>query len=213
LIAVSRRHAGAVLAMAALAAVPLGWHAIAAPVADPCRDPHALLASQRIGGGRVGDRRPDKAGRRGAGWIGGEIPSPTADVNSMIFRVSRGFDPFAFYGSGPLTALDPDFVLDERPERVDLDAGGENLPVYWLEDAPLRDFRLRAHVYVLGSRPVAHPFPAGLAVWPQQLRNGTLPVTLFMFRAVGRASAADAMRRDARDWLRAAWQHYREMCG
>jgi hypothetical protein len=212
LIAASRRHAVPVLALAALAAIPIGWHAIASPVVDSCRDPQALLAAQRIGEGRATKLWPDPGGRAGAGGLHGEV-APPAEVNSMIFRVLRGFDPWTVYGSAPLAALDNDFVLDAIPERVELDAGGEMLPVHWLEDAVLQDFRVRAHFYLLDDRPVGHPFPAGLAQAGGQLRHGTRPVTLFMFRAVGRTSAADAMRREARAWLRAAWQHYREVCG
>ena len=212
MIAVSRRYALPVLGMAVLAAIPIGLHAVVAPVADPCRDAAALLASERIGEGLVSGRRPATTGAPDEGQIDGELP-PADHVSSMIFRVSRGSAPSAYYGAGPVQAFDNTFTMDADGELVELDAGDARLPIHWLEDALAPNFRVRVYFYVLDGRPVAHPFPAGLAIAGRQLLGGTRPVTLFVFRAEGRAVATEAMRRNAREWLRAAWQRYREVCG
>jgi hypothetical protein len=210
-IALSGRYALPVLGMTLLAAIPIGFHAVAAPVADSCRDAAALLASERIGEGRVGERRPANGGGPGEGAIQGALPQ-AEDVFSMVFRVARGSRPSAFYGLGQVQALDDSFALDAGGELLELDAGDARLPVHWLEDAFEPRFRVRAHFYVVDGRPVANPFTAGLALAGEQLLGGTRPVTLFIFRANGRTTASDVMRENARAWLLAAWQRHQEAC-
>jgi hypothetical protein len=209
-IAPSSRHAVPVLAVAALAAIPIGWHALAAPTADRCRDPDALIASQSIGEGRVTGRRtapeaPDVL------WIDGEMVPPP-DVVSMQFRVSRSFAPSNFYGSSEVQSFDNSFSFDRAGDLMPVDADGVELPVHWLEDPLRMQFRLRAHFYVFDGHPVESPFSAGVAVAGRQMVRGTLPVTLFVFAVKGRPRVSDQMRSAARDWLRAAWRRYQEVC-
>lgn len=212
MIALSSRYALPVLVLAALTAIPIGWHAAVAPIAEPCRDAAALLASEQIGDGRVTQRSLALEGPRGTSRISGEVVPTTPSVYSMLFRISRGFVPSTFYGSGEVHLLDNTFALDAAADLIGLDAGDVRLPVHWLEDTLGSNFRVRAHFYVFDGRPVEYPFAAGIALAGRQLLGGTRPVTLFMFRAEGRAIATDAMRRDTGDWLRAAWEHYGEVC-
>jgi hypothetical protein len=207
----SGRYALPVLGMALLAAVPIGFHAVAAPVVDPCRDAAALLAAERIGEGRVGERRPANGGAPGEGILDGKLPQGE-HVFWMDFRLSRGTAPSHFFGLGQVQAFDGSFSLDDGGELLELDAGDARLPIHWLEDTFEPRFRMRAHFYVVDGRPVADPFAAGLSIAGRQLLGGTRPVTLFMFRASGRTLASDVMRESAREWLRAAWQHHQEAC-
>jgi hypothetical protein len=209
----SSRHALHVLVLAGLAALPIGWHALASPTADGCRDAESLLASERIGEGSVTERWPPPPGPPDVRRIGGAIAPPTPDVFSMRFRVSRGFMPSLYYGSLEVHAIDPTFGHDNAGELIRIEADGVDLPVHWLEDSFSSNFRVRAHFYVFDGRPVAYVFPAGMAVAARQLFYGTLPVTLFAFRAEGGVLAIDAMRSAARDWLRAAWLRHQEVCG
>jgi len=210
-IAVSSRHALGVLVLAAAAAIPIGWHAILAPTNDPCRDPTALLASERFGEGRVTDRaaRPSK---HGATQITGEVRPNPPGVFSMAFRMARGFQPTAFYGLMEVHEFDNSFPLDAPGDPVALDARGVRLPVRWLEDSFRLNFRVRGHFFVLDGQPVEYPFLVGLARAGDQLLGGTLPVTMFVFRAEGRETASDAMREHTRAWLRDAWEHYQKVC-
>ena len=139
------------------------------------------------------------------------LPAP-AGVAGMRFRVQRGFDPSAFYGSPALHSFDASYSLDDASELVALDVGDERLPVHWVEDELGRGFRMRAHLYVQDRRPVALPFVGGLTLAATQLVSGTRPVTLIAFRGLGSDSGAEAMRRAAREWIRSAWEEYGRMC-
>jgi len=209
-IAVSSRHALAVLALAVVAAIPIGWHAIVAPTADPCRDPAALLASEQIGQGRVIE--PARPGERGAIHLTGRVEPNPPRVFSMIFRVSRGFEPESYYGLREVASLDHSLPLDTTGEQIALEDGSASLPVLWLEDSIGSNFRVRGHFFVLDGQPVVHPFFAGLARAGSQLTGGTLPVTMFVFRAEGATSESEVMRDQTRAWLRDAWKHYQQVC-
>jgi hypothetical protein len=210
--ALSSRPAFPVIALAVVAAIPIAWHAIAAPTADACRDAEALLGSEWIGEGRVTDHWPPLPGPTDVLRIGGEIAGSSDDVAPMKFRLSRGFEPLTYYATSEIHDIDPTFATDVAGHRVELEADGATLPVYWLEDSLESKFRLRAYFYAFEGRPVEHVFPAGVAAAARQLVHGTLPVTLFVVRAEGQVSASDAMRGAARDWLRAAWARHQEVC-
>ena len=209
--AVSSRHALPVLALAIAAAIPIGWHAIAAPVADSCRDPAALLASTQVGTGRVVE--PARPGDRGLIRLSGRVQPNPPRVFSMIFRVSRSsLEPDAFYGLHEVSALDHSIPLDTAGDRIALENGDARIPVHWLEDTIGSNFRVRGHFFVMDGQVVEHPFFAGLARAGSQLIHGTLPVTMFVFRAEGAVSEAEVMRDQTRAWLRDAWKHYQQAC-
>lgn len=210
MIAVSSRHALPVIALAVAAAIPIGWHAVFAPVADSCRDPAALLASETIGEGRVSE--PARAYERGGTEITGEVRPTPAGVFSMRFRVLRGSEATAYYGLAEVHQLDTSFPLDAPGDPIALDARDGRIPVRWLEDSFGSKFRVRGHFFVLDERPVEHPFLASIARAVRQLIDGTLPMTLFAFRAEGMATASDAMREHTRAWLRAAWERHQQVC-
>jgi hypothetical protein len=212
MIALSPRHARAVVALAAIAALPITWHALAAPITDDCRDPEALMSTEQIGALSVIDRQPPLDGPLGVRRITGGLRVPGGDLYSMGFRVSRGFTPSDYYGLLEVHDMDKSFSLDAAGERIAIDADGTALPVRWLEDTFERNFRVRAHFLVYDGRPIASPFAAGVATAGRQLVHGTLPVTMFAFHAAGPASARDAMRDAAREWLRAAWALQQRAC-
>jgi hypothetical protein len=210
--ALSTRPAWAVIALATVSAVPIGWHAVTAPTMDSCRDAEALFASESIGEGLVTDRWPPLPGPPDVRRIGGQVAPPTPDVGPMKFRISRSFVPSTYYGDSEVHDLDTSFGHGDPGRLVEIEAGGVSLPVYWLEDTFEANFRVRAYFTVFDGRPVARVLPAAVAAAGRQLLRGTRPVTLFAFRAEGRALASDAMRGAARDWLRAAWIRHQEVC-
>jgi hypothetical protein len=206
-IALSPRFAGAAIALFAAAALPVGYHALAAPIHDDCANPEAFFDAPRIGGA---DMEPL------GGWMrdleGGEGRLPDGRGYRVAVRVVRTFSPSLLNASPLRFGFDDALYL--RPGEVRwLEAGDAVLPVHWISYEGRDATRFEAYSFVRDGVPVSNPFRSGLALALPQLVGGTRPITVLIASGAAVPDGRAASARAAERWFVRAWQQLEAACG
>ena len=210
MIALSSRYVAGIAALAILAALPVAVHSRGRLDSDDCKDPGALRATLLIRGSRpeFSDKElPPRELMLSEGTI---EPPPGPSSPPLRFAVQRGFEP------ARVTSR-PDWMVVKRLEaqseelRV-LERGNVRLPVHWLEERTRELPTFAGYLYVYENQPVESPYNAILASALRRLVGGARPVTVFVVGGSVPPPYAEAARRQAEDWLFAAWDHFRAVC-
>lgn len=212
MIQLSGRYTTPVLALLALAALPVWLHAASGVVRDDCAHPAALLAADRIAGTRPDPERRDSRAAHHVQWTEGSIAPRVPGRFDLSFRIIRSYDLSRFYGVPYWTFFHNAFP-DDRRELRRVRADGYTLPIHWRYDDSEGVPRVIEYLYVLDGRPARHPFTASLRSALPQLLGGTRPVTLFVVYGIARpGEGAEPIERSADAWLVDAWRYYESVC-
>jgi len=206
-IALSTRFAGAAIALLAATAVPVCYHALAAPTHDDCANPQAFFGATRIGGA---DMTP--LGRWMRVFEGGEGRLAATPEYSVDVRVVRTFQPSLMNVSPMRFGFDETLHLHPAAIRW-LDAGDVVLPVHWIFFEGPEFTRIEAYAFVRGGAPVSSPFRSGLALALPQLVGGTRPVTVLIASGAATPGGRAAFTRAAERWFVSAWRQFEAACG
>ncbi len=201
----SSRHAFAVALIAIVCAVPVWYHATAAPKRDDCRDPNAFFTAKRLGGAEMQDIQ----WRFEAGDAKGHLRTPTR--NRIRVRAFRMFDAWRMYGSPMTFGFDSMSYLVPRELRS-IEAGPDRLPVHWSTFEMDGKVHLEAWFFAQGSRPVSHPIAAWASMAWQQLFEGSEPLTVMIVSAVGRPGEMTSLGEAAEAWFASSWKQLRAAC-
>jgi len=206
-IALSPRFAGAAIALLAAAALPVCYHALAAPVTDDCANPQAFFGAARIGGASMAP-----LGGWMEGFEGGDGRLSETSEYRIYVRVVRTFSPSLMQVSPMRFGFDE--TLHLHPGRVRrLEAGDAVLPVHWIFVEGPEATRIEAYSFVQGGVPVSSPLRSGLALALPQLVGGTRPVTVLIASGAATVDGRAAFTRAAERWFVSAWQQLEAACG
>ncbi len=199
----SPRFAGIVLALFALAALPIAYHSIRRPVQQDCANPDRFFSARRIGGAQVIETSPALAklqaieGRFLGGKGGVRVARVDGPGEFMGSPFDLGFEPQLYIGSGELRTID---------------AGGTEIPSRWhISTTPSQVF-LEAYSYVQGGRATSHPLrTSAVLLWDQWVR-GTRPLTVLIVGTTGRPEEQDQLEREMEATLARTWQQFDQAC-
>ncbi len=207
MIALCPRHAAVAAALLWLIALPVAWHAIMKPQADPCADPAALDVARFA---RVASESvvatvtiPD----RGGAPTQGKLLTDRNWKAGPLWTIERTWDVSRSYFAPPGMFS---FASSEDVDRVH---GGGTLPIRVRGGRNARFAHLTVYLYVLGNRPVERPWVGSLRRAFEQLLHGTLPLTVLLAEGDATVENEDPHRALLVEWVRAAWSRYREVCG
>jgi hypothetical protein len=200
-----------IAALALLTALPVAVHSSGRRDVDDCADPGALRATLLIPGSRPefdGDT-PLKPGElmRSEGTV---HPQLSRFAPPLRFAVQRSFEP-AEVTSRPGRLVVQRLEAQRHEIRV-LERGDVKLPVHWLEEKTRGMPTFAAFFYVYENRPVEGPYRALLGSALRRLAGGPRPLSVFVVGGSAPTAVVDQARRQAEDWLFAAWDHYRSVC-
>ncbi len=177
---------------------------------DPCAHPDVLGVTGLIPGSQPEGERRELRSADIIQWSEGHIPDELFPRDPLLFRIVRNYSVFKA-AERPL-GLMPKVVEPETVRLELVDAPGGPLPVHVVRTTGREAFQVVAYLYAFGNEPIAQPFVEQLTGAFRELRNGRLPLTVFL--AGGAATAETAPHREelALRWIASAWQHYRNMC-
>ena len=207
--ALSPRWTLAVLALAALTALPIWVHSRGLRDSDPCRDPGAFKATLLIPGSEPEylEREP---GPRELQYSVGNIEGEKGVRAPLHFAIVRSFDPTELTNR-PARFVIPKLEVQSRELRW-VQRDGQRLPVHRVVEGTSRYETFVSYYFVYQGRPVKSPTLAVMASGLGRLWGGARPLTLVAVG--GRASKRhiEATRQRAEEWLFATWDHYRAVC-
>lgn len=206
----SPRLAVPLLVLALAAAVPVWTHALAAPRADDCADPAALLDTGAIPGAGAGADEPHEREWLDH-WRTGELAPTRSDLPPPRYELLRSHAPAILY-EGIVAFLPKEFVEDER-RVLRVPADGGSVPVHVLYDHGTRILKYVAYVYVYDARPQESPALAHLASAVSELLSGARSLSVYMVSGLAPGGVDGPEVRAAAAWLAGATGHYRAVCG
>jgi exosortase len=207
----STRYAWPMLAMCALALVPVGVNSYAQRRVDVCTHPEALLMGTGISDPALRDERDRLLRERFAAeeWREGSVPA-TGDRPRLDYTIIRTYDPKRAYYR-PEWRLLKDEPFDKRVIEVDTEQG--TIPVHVPVYAAQRGTQLVvAYLIVYQGEPVADPYINQLRSAASQMFSGASPMTLYIASARVPELQTDAALDAIGDWLGRSWKHHRNVC-
>ena len=216
MIALSSRHAWALVVLLAAALLPLLLEEVRPRRHDDCRHPDMLTLTLAIPGSkptRSAARRPAaEPGPASQGdftlWTQGEIENPDDPRDALRFFMIRSFDPDTV---SPRAVLQGEFDPESHEVR-EIETKEGRLPVHVAVDRTRQPNRLIAWAWAYEGRPVAGVFAALLRAAPARLLDGSVPVTLFLVDAAADQASVGSVDAAATRWIGAAWSHMSRYC-
>jgi hypothetical protein len=206
---VSTRFAAPLLVLLSVALVPVAIYSTVTPSVDDCSQPQGLLRVSEISrSSRLMDKMPGRPSliddrdfvQRIQGYVGSNDASA---FEFIIMRVYGLPTPFA----RPTMFLRRRFEANlQRFEQ--LQVGSDQLPMH----VDIQGDRFAAYFFIYDARPVKSPLVARLSGALQELVKGRRPLTSVLIVGKIRGRRPGYLPDEARDWLAAAWGHYRRVC-
>jgi hypothetical protein len=207
---VSTRFAVPMLVLLLIALIPVAIYSTVTPSVDDCSQPEALLRVSEISSStRLMDDMPGHLWlikdrdfiQRIQGYAGGDN-----DASAFEFIIMR------VYGL-PTPFVHPTTFLRQRLEAnlqrsEQLQVGSDQLPIH----IDIQGDRFAAYFFIYDARPVKSPLVARLSGALQELVRGRRPLTSVLIVGEIRGRRPGYLPDEARDWLAAAWGHYRRVC-
>jgi exosortase len=213
---VSARYALPLLALCALALVPVARNVYAQRRIDDCAHPVALVPGSGI---HDPERRAQReremreqfeafAFREGV-LRARDRPDAGAD---LAWSIVRTFDPKRVY-------YRPEYWLSGHGEAIEsgidpLDVAGRSLPLHRVRlETRGEHVHVAGYLLVYGGEPVADGMRAQLAAAPQLMLRGPRPMTLYYAQALSAPDDLEATSDALARWLAASWKQYAAICG
>ena len=208
MIRLSGRHAGGLIGILLLFAVPLLLTELRARRRDDCRDPARLFVTSAIEGSKPTGESMPSASKDVIQWSYGQLPNPQFPKSPLRFQIVRSYDRAYLSMTQVLgTPLDPEVHSLER-----VTANGIEVPIHVVIDNTRDPSRFAAWVYAHDGRPVENPLFAMLASAPSQLLRGSQPFTILMVDGILLGEDPAPIVESAKRWLVAAWEHFAQAC-
>ena len=207
---ISTRYLPGLLALLALALVPVVVQSYAGRQDEDCGDVAQLLDTGRIPGGEpIGP--VDERGITVAQFAQGRLRDRQPGLPVLGYQVLRSFEPLRL-------ALKPtrglvNSILFLPPELRWIEADGERLPVHVTTDPSSTEVRFASYLLVYQSRPVVSLLGAQLRSAVPQIVGGTRPLTILLAGGSAPGYRLEESLRVSERWLAAAWRHHRDACG
>ena len=211
---VSDRWATALLAVCAIALVPVVLHSYLSWRSDDCANPTALVPPMAPDGdtaARDAQLRHDIEYL--SQWREGKLAAASGSPE-LDWVVVRSYDPKQLYYRGTKRVWKDVTVGGDTLEWIDAD--GEKLPIVRSKannDSEHGPKAVIAALVVYDGEPVEAGWLAQLRAAPRLLFAGTRPVTLFAVRGEVPEALVPAAEQRARRWLVDSWRGYRGLCG
>jgi len=210
MIPLSGRYLVPVVALLALALVPVAARHAGGRLDDSCAVPAGLYEVSEIPNSQF-ERQHPAPGRwvsRVIQWSQGSLETKLpAGASPLKFDVIRSYSSLDLY-AWSRNVLTPDYYVTPV-DITSVDAGGEVLPVMIHRNA---DEGFAAMLFLDAGRPTANPIASSLR---RALRNPLAPATtstIFSVRTPNPLGDARFREEDATRWLRDAWLFYRATC-
>ncbi len=171
-----------------------------AALMDPTRfDPDAVLVTD-------GDRPSVLENERLVAAV-----EPAPGRRSMLFSVvrQRGLTGGLLQPPSQL----PGMIEPDRLESRSLETPEGELPVTFAYERRSTRVRVTAFFLTYDGEPVTSALSTRVRSSLDSLRFGPLPITLFVATASGHQSRQSLSEERLEEWMRGAWQVYREACG
>ena len=210
----SLRYVPEMIALLALALIPVALHSYAEVHSDECAEPRVLISDSSML--RASDRR-DVVRRLAAsqyreGRVHGENGEPP-----LSFVILRSYDAKRLYYRFAHR------LSKETPASIELDwlDGDPPLPIRRVVFATQAasaigavgaDGAEAAYLLVYDGEPVANAYWNQLLAAPKRLLTGNRPMTAFYVRAQVPLGEDEAIRQRLDAWLRESWERYRTIC-
>jgi len=211
---VSDRWVTALLAVCALALVPVVLHSYLSWRVDDCANPAALVPPMSPDG--------DVAAREAQlendfvdvyQWREGKLAA-TPVSPELSWVVIRSYDPKQLYYRGTRRMWKDVTTAGDTLEW--LDADGDQLPIVRSTTDEVSAHGPKpviAALLVYEGRPVATGWLAQLRSAPRHVLGGSRPMTMFAVRGDVPEELVPAAEKRARQWLIDSWRSYRGFCG
>ena len=205
---ISARYALAIAALALAAGIPVVLHSQRVLDRDDCRDPDAMRELMLVPGSSV-EPADDKSDASILQRSKGTLNVGRAN-HRLRFAVVRTLEPLRILHRPErlvVTGLDVKSSELRWAERE-----GARLPIHWVESKSTQNQIAIGYTYVYGQRAVANPRLALLGSGLRRLFTGARPLTVLVAGGWVRGDRESVVRA-AEDWLFAAWDGYRTVCG
>lgn len=208
--AVSGRHGRALVAILAVALVPVAANTLRPRRHDPCSNPGALIATSLIPSVNPKGEQWDKRKNGVIQWSLGTIPVPGAPGNPLQFEIVRSYVARDLYQN----TLGFAWKKVEAEDHLVFEVGGpgQEAPIHVVHDHTGRRSRTIAYLFIYGNRPVGSPFLYQLSLAPRELIFGQKPLTLVVVHGTSPRHHTEAVDSVARRFLGDAWAFYQRSC-
>jgi len=208
-IPLSGRYLAPLVALLALALIPVAIRHAGGNHGDACRSPAALYEVSEIPRTEFGRQHPDPTWNvpSAVQWTQGRVLPSFAGGSPMKFDLIRAESALDLYAWSRKT-LSPDYYV-EAAELVPVEAAGESLPVLVQRN---HEGAFGAMLFVEANRPTAAPIAASLRRAARELRGPVQPASVFFVRTPNPLGSHEVKEEDAIRWLRDAWLLYRATC-
>ena len=204
------RHLLPMLALAAAAAVPVGWRALSGERWDDCADPEALLDAVRVAGTRSASRLEPPRASHAFALVRGELAASVGGA-PLGFRLVRS-DRAAFLVDGWAGWLGLEWDPDRLSQR-EVEVDGERVTLR-VASRDTRDYvQVFAYLFVYAGRPLDGLLSRQLRTAPAQVLRGTLPITFYAAGGTVPAGAEAEAEAAGVRWVLEAWRRHRDVCG
>jgi hypothetical protein len=208
---VSDRFAPALVALCALALLPVAVHSYAHVRVDDCANPAGLVP---VEAGADAERGAFMARNFDALQFREGTLAAADGAPELQYAVIRTFDPKLVYYRGT-RRLWPDVAAGaDTIEFLDADDGRLAIVRSRLEhERPGMERSVIAALVIYEGAPVENGWRAQLRAAPRQLLTGSRPATIYAVRGDVRPANREAAEARAREFLLDSWRSYRAICG
>ena len=192
-------------------ALGLTIHGRLAPHRDECPSNEALLDAQAIDLHTSLRLEGERSTRIEAGSVSGLLPATSGGDAELPLAILRSFGlPNRLLQ--PAESLPGRHEPDEVQESV-LETPAGPLPVRYAYERRGRSIRVTGYFMTYRGRIIESPLWVRLVHGPEAAFAGSFPITLFAIAAETHANGLASSLEQMNAWLRAAWLHYRRVCG
>jgi hypothetical protein len=209
MIAPSTRYLPWILGLAILLALPLLRTRLEVPHADDCARPAELLELDRLPGSGAVRERYEKYDDDLRQWTEVELRNDDRGTR-LRGALIRSFRPMDLYSRPPARLLGEIEAGRRHVEWVEVE--GERVPIQTFFDQTAEQRTMASYVFVYRGKAVEHPLWEQLRGAPDQIWNGTRPLSLLMVAGTIHPQRREAAREAARAWLVHAYRLHHELC-
>lgn len=207
--ALSSRYVPWLLVVVALALLVVARGGFAVRRVDDCAHPERLLEMKGLPRAGPASQDADRLNEDVTQWMVSKLADsgPGIDLRAALVR---SFDPIALYTRPPGILLGQ-FEAGQR-EIEYVDVAGERLPIQTIFDSSDGRPTMASYLFVYGGRPVEHPALEQVKNVVSHIWSGTRPLTLMIVAGQASPSRRAVALEQGRDWIEAAYLHYRDAC-
>jgi hypothetical protein len=168
-------------------------------------DPYRISVESRYRGSIQSDQTP--LDRR----LDGFVARQSKRDSLLAFSLRRSYSVPSWMLRPTLSVPGP--REPDHFETVDLAVAGQTIPVRFGYSATTSSIEFTGYFFAHEHESISSPVAARILGASRAFTSGVRPITLFAISGSAHRARAEHEQERAREWLAAAWTHYRSVCG